>query len=300
MLTVLIAVLVVLLLCVALLAGYLYLLWNRSGRYIEADGVRLHYVEQGTGAPVILVHGFAINLGGNWFFPRIFQRLAREYRVIALDNRGHGRSTRFYKAEDYGTQFVEDIIRLMDRLHIEKAHVIGYSLGGFIVLKLAEMYPERLLSVAPCGAGWTNKPEQELSLMQEVAASLESGAGFTPLLEWLEPPNRPKRQWLIRPLNALMCWLFDIRAMAAIMRNTPQLMVSEEALRQNRVPALAVIGDKDPLRFFADQMAAVMANLKVVVVPGGDHGTTLFGNTAVNAFRAFLAEHTPTEYKRTC
>jgi len=280
------------LLVVAVAAAYLFILWNRSGEYFDSNGARLHYVSKGKGTPVILVHGFAINLGGNWFFPHVFQRLAKDYRVIAIDNRGHGRSERFYEAEKYGTEFAEDIVRLMNHLKIEKAHVIGYSMGGFIVLKLATMYPERLLSVAPCGAGWTPNTAQELGLMQDTAESLERGTGFIPLLEWLEPPGRPKRWWMIKVLNAFMSALFDVNAMAAVLRSFPQLEVSEEALRRNTVPALAVIGGVDPIRVFAEQMAAVMANLELVVVPGADHGTALPSRVAMRAFRKFLAEHT--------
>ncbi|HDP34786.1 MAG TPA: alpha/beta hydrolase [Candidatus Hydrogenedentes bacterium] len=293
--TIIISTVVLLLSAVAALAAYLWFLWSRSGACFESDGLRLHYVEKGTGTPVILVHGFAITLGGNWFLPHIFQRLAREYRVIAFDNRGHGRSTRFYKPEDYGTRFVEDIIRLMDHLNIEKAHVIGYSLGGFITLKLIEMYPERLLSAAPCGAGWTQDPEKELVISEKIATSLEGGTGFLPLLEWLEPPGKPKRKRMIAVINAFMCWLFDVKAMAAIMRSFHQLMVSEEALRANKVPALAIVGGKDPFCKFAKQLAEVTSNLELVIVPNGDHGTTVISGKTIRALRKFLEEHTPSD-----
>lgn len=277
--------------------GYVAFLWRTKGKFVESENVRLHYVEKGTGVPVILVHGFAINLGGNWFFPHVFQRLAKDYRVIALDNRGHGRSQKFYEAEAYGTQFVEDIVRLMDHLRIPKAHVIGYSMGGFIVLKLIEMYPDRLLSAAPCGAGWTPHPEKEIPFVEEVANSLERGDGFIPLLEWLEPRNKPKRKWLIRIMNILMCALFDQKALSAVLRSFPQLQVSEEALRKNNVPTLAVVGESDPLRPFAEQVAAVMNHVKLVIVPRADHGTALFGRTAMKSFRQFLKENTPKQYE---
>ena len=104
---------------------------------------------------MILLHGLACEHVVNWMLPRVFQRLARRYRVIALDIRGHGRSGKPWDPALYGLELVEDVVRLMDYLGIARAHVVGYSLGGFIALKLALRHPERLLSAVPCAAGWT-------------------------------------------------------------------------------------------------------------------------------------------------
>ena len=78
----------------------------------------------------------------NWKLPRVFQKLSKRYRVIALDNRGHGKSDKPYDPAQYGLELVDDVVRLMDHLGIAKAHVVGYSLGGFITLKLALRHPE--------------------------------------------------------------------------------------------------------------------------------------------------------------
>jgi pimeloyl-ACP methyl ester carboxylesterase len=111
-------------------ATHLYQLFFKTGEFFEANGVRLHYVVVGHGTPVILVHGLAFNHAAEWKLPRIFQRLSQQYRVIALDNRGHGKSDKPYDPAQYGLELVDDVVRLMDHLGIARAHVVGYSLGG--------------------------------------------------------------------------------------------------------------------------------------------------------------------------
>lgn len=286
-------VLAVLLVVAAGLAVYIYHALNAEGEYFDSNGVRINYFVKGQGTPVILVHGLAINAEGNWMAPGIFQRLAKKYRVIAFDNRGHGRSDKPHDPGQYGTEMVEDVIRLMDHLDIRKAHVVGYSMGGFIVLKLIAMHPERLLSAAPCGAGWAAHPEKDLALLDQVAGDLDQGKGFMRLLEFLEPTGQKPGKARLAAANAGMQAINDVKAVAAAMRSIKQLQVTEAELRANTVPTLAIIGEKDPLKVYADQMAAVMSNLQLVVVPGGNHINTLRKKECTAALDRFLAEHSP-------
>jgi len=172
-------------------AAYFYALYQTTGAFFEVNGVRLHYVEAGQGTPVILVHGLAFNLAFEWMFPRVFQKLSKRYRVIAMDNRGHGKSDKPYDPAQYGLEMVEDVVRLMDHLGIAKAHVVGYSLGGFITLKLALTHPDRLLSAVPCGAGWTPNPMKNSSCYTTLRRTLNKGAVLRALLKWLQPPEKP-------------------------------------------------------------------------------------------------------------
>ena len=151
---------------------------NPEGMYFDSDGVRIHYTVAGEGIPVILVHGLAVNAGVNFGARGVISELAKNYQVIALDNRGHGRSEKLYDPDAYGVEMCEDIIRLMDHLDIQKAHVLGYSMGGFIVLKLATLHPERLLSFMVCASGWTQEPAKELDFFKEMADILEKGGNY--------------------------------------------------------------------------------------------------------------------------
>ncbi len=100
---------------------YAYHVFHAKGDSFDSDGVTINYFDHGGGTPVILVHGLGINAQANWRVTGVFQRLAKRYRVIALDLRGHGLSGKPREPEQYGPKMAEDIVRLMDRLHIEKA-----------------------------------------------------------------------------------------------------------------------------------------------------------------------------------
>jgi pimeloyl-ACP methyl ester carboxylesterase len=114
-------------------------------KYFDAAGTRIRYVEQGSGAPVELVHGFANTLE-IWANTRIVQDLARNYHVIAFDLRGHGKSDRPHEPSRYGRELGFDLVRLLDHLGIQRAHVVGYSLGGYTLSQLLTLRPERILS----------------------------------------------------------------------------------------------------------------------------------------------------------
>ena len=269
----------------------LYVLCPGKGAFFEAKGVRLHYVEAGQGAPVILVHGLACELVVNWMLPRVFQRLSRRYHVIALDSRGHGKSDKPCDPALYGLELVDDVVRLMDHLGIAKAHVVGYSLGGFIALKLALRHPGRLLSAAPCGAGWTPHPAEELKLLFSLFEDVEQGRGLTALVQWLQALKKPLPTPVLWLLHRLTCWFNDMKALACLLRNAPTLVATESEVRSNVVPCLAIVGGDDHMRVFAEQMAAAMPNLELLVIPGRDHFTTLASPKLVPALIAFLDQH---------
>ena len=94
----------------------------QQGQFLS-NGVKIHYIEEGQGEPVLLIHGFSANAFVNWVLPGVFGNLAKHYHVIALDNRGHGASGKPHEIEKYGPEMVEDAVRLLDHLKIEKAHI---------------------------------------------------------------------------------------------------------------------------------------------------------------------------------
>jgi len=156
--------------------------------FFDSAGVRIHYRVEGKGEPVLLIHGFAANIEVNWGKPGILEALARSYQVIAIDNRGHGQSDKPHEAEAYRGQMAEDVIRLMDHLKIRQAQVVGYSMGGFIALKLLDTHPERLRSAVVGGAGWNPAAVATFQpMVDKLAESLEQGQGLGPLAAMLAP-----------------------------------------------------------------------------------------------------------------
>lgn len=259
------------------------------GQYFDSNGVRIHFTDEGTGEPVILIHGFAANADLNWRVPGITQGLTEDYRVIALDDRGHGLSEKPHDVDAYGMNMVDDVIRLMDHLEIEKAHIVGYSMGGFIALKLVTTYPDRVICAAPCGAGW-EPPGERSDFRDALAKSLEENGDFSPLFTMLDPAGKglgPIATWLSnRKLNAEN----DVLALAAVIRGLGEIAIPEEALRQNTVPALTVIGTDDPLRAGVDRMTGVMSSHQVIYIEGANHLTAL-GPELLRHVKDFIAAH---------
>jgi len=129
---------------------------NGSTSYssFDSNGVKIAYMMAGKGEPVILVHGAYSDAELNWQRPGTFDLLARHNEVIALDLRGFGKSDKPTGDADYGQPMVEDIARLMDHLQIQKAHIIGYSIGGIIAMKFVVDHPDRVRSAALGGIAW--------------------------------------------------------------------------------------------------------------------------------------------------
>ncbi len=260
----------------------------------DSGGVRLHFVEQGAGEPVILLHGFAGDLR---MWSAAIPSLAEDYRVVALDVRGHGRSGKPHEPEAYGLELVEDVVRLCEHLDLERAHVVGYSMGAMIALKLASAHPERTLSIVAGGFGWAEmRSERWKKLSADISGSLERGQGIGPLMEYLTPAGRPKPSAEeLMLMNQLLLATNDVQALAAAARGFQALELEEPKLRASQVPLLAIVGEVDPLRPDVERLRGVVPDLELVVVEGGDHVTTLFAPRFLECVQEFLFAHAPIE-----
>ncbi len=135
--------------------------WTEHYFTVE-DGTKLHWVEMGSGTPVILIHGAGGSAVGNWFVNGIAAALAPTNRVIGIDMRGHGLSE---PGPDGGRQKMSaDVIEFMDEQNIDKAHIGGYSMGGFVTAGILAIQPERFLSASFGGSGLTETEEWAASI----------------------------------------------------------------------------------------------------------------------------------------
>lgn len=263
------------------------------GKYMNANGIPLYYTVEGEGTPVFLVHGVAATADLNWRRPGITRALAKDHQVISFDNRGHGRSGKPHGQQYYGREMVEDVVRLMDHLNIEKAHVIGYSMGGLITLKLLTLYPDRLLSAAPCGAGWEQRDADGQRRLEAIAVALESHGDYGPLLEEIGMRKKGFGRVKVFVMNRFFRCINDEQVIADIIRSLPELEVSESDLRRNTVPVLSIAGSKDPLKRGIDKMSGVLACHEMVIIPGGTHYSTLNKRQMRSALRDFIHRHDP-------
>lgn len=256
--------------------------------WFESDGVRLRYTDRGSGPPVVLIHGFSLGSDLNWRATGIEPALAEDHRVLALDLRGHGGSDKPHDAEAYGAELAEDVLRLLDHLGIERAHLVGYSMGGAISLKLLADHPERVISAVLGGSGWMRPagPGEEPELLggwvsglERVAEGEGSVAEVLMLPRWGEPSPEMRAA-----LNAN-----DPRTLVAVLRSMPELAVAEETVRSSRVPVLAVIGGDDMFRPEAEALVEVKPNAEIEILPGRNHATALQDPGLLEAIRSFLA-----------
>jgi pimeloyl-ACP methyl ester carboxylesterase len=261
-------------------------------QFFDSNGVKIHYIVEGEGEPVVLIHGFTANIGAQWGIPGILDKLKENYHVIALDNRGHGKSDKPLDPKQYGPEMVNDVTRLMDHLKIPKAHIVGYSMGGFMTNYLVVTHPDRVITATLGGAGWSKANDERLGFMNELADSLESGNGIGVLIKHLAPANGPQAtEEQIKSINQMLMITNDPKALAACIRGIGNLAVTEKQLRANKVPTLALIGEDDPLKVGVDELQKVMANLKVEVIPATNHMTAFAGGKFIQDLKAFLASH---------
>ena len=221
--------------------------------------VQIAYLDEGEGDPILLVHGFGSTKDVNWVYPGWVSELKKNgCRVIALDNRGHGASSKLYDPEAYhiGTM-AGDVTALMDHLNIERADIMGYSLGSRMTALLALNQPQRLRSAILGGIG--------IGLIEgggpgeNVAAALEAPS----LDDVTDPVGRTFRAFADQTRA-------DRRALAACMRGSRKLMTKEQAAGIT-VPTLIAVGSKDEIAGNAQALGKIIPGSKVLDIPNRDH-----------------------------
>jgi pimeloyl-ACP methyl ester carboxylesterase len=261
--------------------------------YFDSNGVKIHYVVQGKedGEPVLLIHGFTVNIEMQW--APVLEALAKDYKVIAMDCRGHGGSEKPHDPAKYGLEMTRDAVRLLDHLKIDKAHVVGYSMGGSIALQVAARYPERVRTATLGGMGLP-EPGRE-KFMAALADSLEQGKGLGPLVLALTPKDKPRPSAeQIKAIDAMLLARNDPKALAAVARGNvtdKDLALSEEKIKGIKVPMLALIGADDPLRAGVDALKKRLPDVKVVVIDKADHVTAFGREEFVSGLKEFLDAH---------
>jgi pimeloyl-ACP methyl ester carboxylesterase len=207
---------------------------------LNANGVNISYTVQGKadGEPVVLIHGWTSSADINWALPGTTALLAKDYKVIALDVRGHGRSDKPTTEDAYGPELVEDIVRLLDHLKIEKAHIVGYSMGGIITANFIVKHPERVLSGTLGGMGW-----------------LKTGG----LGEWAFGQigkNDP-----------------NAKAQTLCGRSLAKLALTEDEIKSIKVPVTVLVGDKDNLiiKLYVEPLLQVRKDWPITAIKGADH-----------------------------
>jgi len=223
------------------------------------DGVEIAYLDEGEGDPIVLVHGFASNKDVNWVFPNWVATLTRAgRRVIALDNRGHGKSSKLYDPAAYAVgTMAEDVRALLDHLEIARADVMGYSMGGRITAFLALSHPKRVRCAILGGIGI--RLVDGAGLPANIADALEA-----PSLDDVADPTGHLFRSFAQQTKS------DLKALAACIRGSRQILTREQAA-SIAVPVLVAVGTNDNVAGQAAPLAALIPGARVLDIPGRDH-----------------------------
>jgi pimeloyl-ACP methyl ester carboxylesterase len=234
-------------------------------------------MDEGEGEPIVLVHGFASNAAVNWVHPGWLSFLETAgRRVIALDNRGHGASTKLYDPAAYHSAVMAaDVRALLDHLDLGRADVMGYSMGARIAAFLALGDPQRLRSVIFAGLGshlmdGTGAPD-------DVAAALEA-----PSLAAVSDPRARLFRVFAEQTKS------DLPALAACMRGSSQTLTRAQ-IGTIRVPALVAVGSMDVIGGSASELAALLPAGQALEIAGRDHMSAVGDKVFKQEVSRFLA-----------
>ncbi len=240
-----------------------------------SDGIRLHYEVLGrSGAPaVLMIQGLGADKHG-WDMQRLV--LATKYRVIALDNRGAGRSDK-----PFGTytleQMADDAITVLDAVGVQRAHVVGASMGGAISQIVGLKYPERVISLTLACTACRNHPWRRELLQGWATTANERGMGAmaAEAARWVIGPRSFRRLlpafgWL-GPLamgRTAHAFVAQVKAILEVDESVSELLETVD------IPTLVMVGNQDILtpRGDSEEIADRMPNAELVVISGAAHG----------------------------
>jgi pimeloyl-ACP methyl ester carboxylesterase len=260
---------------------YTHHLTNRSAMHtFSSDGIRIAYIDegpaQGPGDPVLLIHGFASSVRWNWREPGWIAFLARHgFRVIAIDNRGHGESEKLYDPALYGAQLMaEDARRLLDHLGLAGADVMGYSMGARITAFLSLAHPERVRSAI--FAGLAGNMVRPMAGTGPIAHALEAES----IDAVTNPTARTFRAFADRTGS-------DLKALAACIRGARE-PVTREMVAGIACPVLVVAGGDDVIAGPVDDLAGLIPGAEALTIPRRDHMRTVGDRAYMDGVLDFL------------
>jgi pimeloyl-ACP methyl ester carboxylesterase len=246
----------------------------------KSDDAEIAYLDAGddAAAPIVLVHGFASTKEANWVAPGWIDTLTRAgRRVIALDNRGHGESTKLYDPARYHSAVMaEDVRALLDHLGIARADVMGYSMGARNAAFLALAHLDRVRGLILGGLGI--RLVEGIGLPETIADALEAPS----ITQVTDPQGYAFRAFAQQTKS-------DLKALAACIRGSRQTLSRDDAGRI-AAPTLVGVGTRDPIAGSAQELAALMPNAVALDIPGRDHMLAVGDKVFKSGVLAFLEE----------
>jgi pimeloyl-ACP methyl ester carboxylesterase len=243
--------------------------------YAEVNGLRMYYEVHGEGHPVVLLHGglHSIDLS----FGGLLPSLAQDFRIIAIDLQGHGR-TEDIDRPPLLEHLAADVLALLDGLGVDRADFFGYSLGGLVSLTLATHYPDRVRRMVLAATHFRQDGYHD----EIVKGDQESGRLPTP--EEFESWHAAYAKVAPDPDHF---WAFAER-LSGVVHSFRDW--TEDELRAITAPALIVVGDNDFVRVdHAEEMRDLLPDSRLAVLPGTRHSEVMErADLVLPMVRAFL------------
>jgi pimeloyl-ACP methyl ester carboxylesterase len=273
---------------------------SAEDKFFDSKGVRIRYVDEGRGEPIILVHGALGNIESNWIQTGVIKNLSKDHRVVALDMRGHGKSDKPHEQSAYGRHMAEDIVRLLGHLKIPKAHLVGYSFGAVIAGYTISHFQDHFVSVIFGGAvpligPWTDAQQRQ----SEMRANGYEGGSVRGLIErTAEGAGIKLSEKEIQQRESELLQMQDLKAIAAVSRSNGEFALSGETAKKTAIPTLAVVGSDDPAIKAVAEFRKLRPDVGLFVIQGATHAAPRNARARPefsDAVRQFVALHGSTQ-----
>lgn len=266
----------------------------QDGLFFDSNGLQIHFTDQGNGEPVVLIHAMLETLQVWEGAPVTRGLLDAGYRVLAFDVRPHGESGKPHDPALYGLEVVGDVVRLLDHLELDRAHIVGYSMGGMLANAVRAEHPDRVATTVLGGNGWSGGQGVGSGIDADMLArgldAAVAGADLAEFVRSTAPPGQTLPEAQVAAITSVILST-DPAALAAFMRAMPFVRHTAESLATNTVPTLALVGERDPALRHVERLRDAMPNVEVVVIPGAHHGNARRDPVFTESLLEFLGRH---------
>lgn len=248
--------------------------------FLTINEQRIRYREIGRGEAVIMLHGRGGTLD---IWQYLADSLATEFRVIAIDQRGHGQSSKPDSPSLYGPAMAYDVVAVLDHLHIQRAHVIGFSLGAVVAANVAANFSPRVRTVTLLAGPFYADSAATAHATASYVADMESGVGWQEIFR-----RRGMSDSAAAAASARMLATSTPAALVAMTRAMGNLMIDSTRGLALEIPALVAVGTADELHDSSRWLASWWPGARLVEVPGVGHGGVVRQPAILQAIRERL------------
>ncbi len=249
---------------------------------VTSSGVRVRYRVEGTGTPLVLVHGYRASARTQWVYSGWVAFLRERHRILLVDVRGHGESEKPRDPRQYSLRLMaSDVIAAMDAAAFERADLMGYSMGAMITMELLLEHGQRFdrAVLGGMGAEWPREGASECRDEEEGVVPRDWPISWTMAKSW-----------------AYYARHYDVHALRAVAKHTfANGPVDPRRLGEIEHPVLAVVGTRDRFCAGTRLLADRIPQCQRVTIPGRGHITAVRDQRSKDAVARFFAE-TPSRF----